>query len=130
MSRLGVSTRFVTDGGSSFNPVTMVATINKRTATPGTLLDEFVHAFSRVHGKGKYLPEDLAKIHRALARDVRRIGSTDGLGLAQNTLYHQLELANFLRSGAAKPGFLRAIPWDEIEKFLAIKTLPGIRVGL
>jgi hypothetical protein len=129
MYSVGAKVKFVTEGDSYFNPRTMTAVINKKTATPGTLLDEFTHAFNRMHGKGRYLSDELAEVHRALANRVKVLGSTDRLGLADNTLYHQLELLNFLNSGMKKPGFIRVIPQKEISRFLSPLEMNGLIGG-
>jgi hypothetical protein len=125
MDSVGAKVKFVNEGDSYFNPRTMTAVINKTTATPGTLLDEFTHAFSRMHGKGRYLSDELAEVHKALANRVKVLGSTDRLGLADNTLYHQLELLNFMNSGVKRPGFIRVIPQNEISRFLSPLELNG-----
>jgi RHS repeat-associated protein len=130
MESVGAKVKFVTEGDSYFNPRTMIAMINKTTATPGTLLDEFSHAFSRMHGKGRYLSDELAEVHKALANRAKVLGSTDRLGLSDNTLYHQLELLNFLNSGVKTPGFIRAIPQKEIARFLGSLEMNGPIGGL
>jgi len=130
MNSVGAKVKFVTEGDSYFNPRTMTAVINKKTATPGTLLDEFTHAFSRMHGKGRYLSEELAEVHKALANRVKVLGSTDRLGLADNTLYHQLELLNFMNSSMKKPGFIKVIPQEEISRFLSPLEMNGPLGGI
>ena len=125
---------FTKQGGSGFNPGAMAVRVNKTTATPGTLADEFAHIFNKVHGKGTYLSDDLAQIHVQLAKDVKRLGSTSALGQELDTLYHQLELKNLINSGKKLPSFIRAIPQEEIDYFLNIPTnyegkliIPGSR---
>jgi RHS repeat-associated protein len=113
---------FTTEGESGFTPRLRIVKVNKETATPGTLLDEFSHIFNRAHGKGTYLSDELAKIHVELAGLVKIFGSTSKLGKERNTLYHQLELKNLLSSGYEVPSFIRAIPREEIEYFLNIPT--------
>ncbi len=132
LSQLGVKVEFTTTGNSYFSNKTKTVFLNKKTATPGTLLDEYTHAFNRVHGKGTYLPSDLAELHQSLADQAKVLGSTNRLGEAGNTLYHQLELKNFINSGAEMPGFMRAIPRDELKQFLNTPVNYGeqqIRVG-
>ncbi len=80
-------------------------------------MDEYAHAFNSIHGKGKYLPDELADMHRRLAEKVRN-GGTDALNYAENELYHQLELLNMLRSGQEMPSFIKGIPIEEIRSFL------------
>jgi hypothetical protein len=132
--KLGFDVEFVSEGGSYTIGKAKKIVVNEATATPGTLLDEYAHAFNNVHGKGTYLPEELALKHKGLFDDVRRVGSTDGLGKESNFLYHQLELQNYLQyikqtKGAELPGFIRSVPKSEISKFLEHKV-QGMKVGI
>jgi hypothetical protein len=132
--KLGFDVEFVSEGGSYTIGKAKKIVVNEATATPGTLLDEYAHAFNNVHGKGTYLPEELALKHRQLYDLVKERGSTSRLLKEDNYLYHQLELKNYRNyikktKGAELPGFIRAVPADEIGKFLE-HTVSDTYVGL
>jgi hypothetical protein len=132
--KLGFDVEFVTEGPSYTIARAKKIVVNETTATPGTLLDEYAHAFNNVHGKGTYLPEELALKHRQLYDLVKERGSTSRLLKEDNYLYHQLELKNYRNyikktKGAELPGFIRAVPADEIGKFLE-HTVSDTYVGL
>jgi RHS repeat-associated protein len=116
VQKLGFDVSYLKDGKSFVRGKTVH--INPETATPGTLLDEYSHIFNRVNGRGTFLPENLAQTHRNLASEANILGSTNALGPTKNTLFHQLELKNFIDSGQATPSFIRAIPQQEVDFFI------------
>jgi RHS repeat-associated protein len=81
-----------------------------RLITPGTLTDEFMHVWNKMHGSGAYLPPEAASVHRFLANRVAELGDTELLGVPLNMAYHKLELLNFLqaRRGQGLPSFVIA----------------------
>lgn len=128
VKKLGAEVKFIDRGGSYFSPNENTVYINVKTATPGTLVDEFAHVFNRAKldeegKKGAFLPDNLKKVHQDLAEMVTRLGSTTALGEEKNTLYHQLELKNYINYAKSRenwPGFMRAIPVLEFKKFFSI----------
>lgn len=122
VEKLGTEVEFIKTGGSYFSPNENKVYINVETAKPGTLVDEFAHVFNRGK-KGAFLPNNLKKVHQNLAEIVTRLGSTTALGEEKNTLYHQLELKNYINYAKSRknwPGFMRAIPVFEFKKFFSI----------
>ena len=57
-----------------------------------------------------------------LYKRARQRGSTNALGSDFNTIYHQLELKNLLKSGHQLPGFFKNIPEDDLINFLNISV--------
>lgn len=109
---------------ASFSPRTKVVTIRPAVSESGvaiegkyelsTLLDEYSHMWNTANGRGTFLPEDLAALHRSMGGK-----GTAGFTDTENTLFHQLELANMWRSGADRlPSFVRAVPRADIRSFI------------
>jgi large repetitive protein len=99
---------------ASVNPRTKEVILRADRSELSTLVDEYSHMWNKANGRGNFLPDDLAQIHREMA----------GKGTArftdvENTLFHQLELANMWYSGFEKlPSFVRAVPRAEIRSFI------------
>jgi hypothetical protein len=87
----------------------------------GTFLDEYLHAWNHTVGYGSYLIGPIADLHRQLGGLAIRYGTgifrtAPNLGNA-NIVFHQLEMLNFLESGAALPQFARKIGVDAMLDF-------------
>ena len=91
--------------------------INRRTFDQQTLIDEYTHVYNNVRGRGNFLDAQEAIKHNFLGGRALK-GGTGGLNQAENALFHQFELKNFLKSGQQKPSFFNGINESAFDEFL------------
>lgn len=85
----------------------------------GTLTDEYTHIFNTHQGRGTFLDAEARQAHlasfEAYTREQTRValGRQQGINLqidpSVSRAFHQLEVLNFLESGAHTPSFVRPI---------------------
>jgi RHS repeat-associated protein len=97
-----------TPGAASFDPAKKIINLDLRGVKLGKLVDEYLHAWNQVAGRGKFLEGVAASEHTRLGAAATQEG-TRSLGQVGNVLFHQLEALNFVRSGQHTPQFIRAI---------------------
>jgi len=117
----------VAEGGESF--VSHRGHVVQMVENPdlGVMLDEFSHLWNGALARhGAFLPDDLAAIHKRMGGKGTRY-----LTPAENTLYHQLEVANMWYSGhKSLPSFVRAVPRSQIRLFISETRAVAKELGL
>ena len=119
--KLGIAVT-LRSGGSFFDPAQRLINIDTKTRTRrgfvscGQLTDEYLHAWNQVNGRGKHMPERLAKLHIEWGRAAAAHG-TRSLGSNQNASFHRLEALNFVDSGAEVPSFIWRAPLELVRAF-------------
>jgi RHS repeat-associated protein len=83
-----------------------VVRLDLRRVDVGTLIDEYMHAWNQVWGRGTYLGQNAKLEHLALERAIRELGNSSLLGPGRERVFHQLEALNFLNSGHHIPSFV------------------------
>jgi len=120
--RLGVTVTNTSDG-SFYSPERKLINIDTKTPNQrgfvslGQLTDEYLHAWNQTVGRGRFLPDEIAKEHRSLGGIAERRG-TSGLGTAKIVCaFHQLEALNFVKSDHTVPQFIWRAPLHEVRQF-------------
>jgi large repetitive protein len=80
--------------GASVSQRSKILTLNSERPDLSTMVDEYAHMWNKTYGRGRYLPDDLAKLHLEMEQQMRAGRGTSVFSSVENTLYHQLELAN------------------------------------
>ena len=94
---------------SSVNPLSKQVTIATSDTKPvdvGVLVDEYMHMWNHVVGRGHYLKGDAASKHKELNKLIEDKGSTTAIDHEQNMAFHKLEMLNFLSSPCSIPSFM------------------------